>query len=80
MIKLITAEKNTFLVSLLTGHHTEDHGIFADQVFSSVYQDILDIDDANLWNKTRELGTIWVIELCSVKKKIILKYFGIYRI
>ena len=50
----------TFLTSLLTGHHTEDHGILANEVFFESLQSPLSIDDFNFWNSTRKLQTIWV--------------------
>ena len=50
----------TFLTSLLTGHHTEDHGILANEVFFESLQSPLSIDDFNFWNSTRKLQTLWV--------------------
>ena len=54
----------TFLTSLLTGHHTEDHGILANEVFFESLQSPLSIDDFNFWNSTRKLQTIWVSIEC----------------
>lgn len=54
------ASRDPFLVSLLTGRHSEDHGVFAHERYSTKLDSLLSVEDAAFWNKTRELGTLWV--------------------
>ena len=55
------ASRDPWLVSLLTGHHTEDHGIFAQHIFSKEAQKTQDIDQSSeLWAAARNLSTLWV--------------------
>lgn len=54
------ASREPFLASLLTGRHSEDHGILAKERYSAALDSVVSIEDASFWNDTREIGTLWV--------------------
>ena len=54
------ATRDAFLVSLLTGHHTADHGILANQIFSEATQTVTNLSQPLIWERVRSLRTLWV--------------------
>ena len=54
------AIRDTFLVSLLTGRHTADHGILSNQMFFKATQNITNLTQTLPWEHVKSLGTIWV--------------------
>ena len=65
------ATRDTFLVSLLTGRHTDDHGILANQMFFEATQNVTNLAQPLPWEHVKSLETIWVNYLIQV-----LCYFG----
>ena len=65
------ATRDTFLVSLLTGRHTDDHGILANQMFFEATQNVTNLTQPLPWEHVKSLKTIWVNYLIQV-----LCYFG----
>ena len=60
------ATRDTFLVSLLTGRHTDDHGILANQMFFEATQNVTNLTQPLPWEHVKSLKTIWVNYLIQV--------------
>lgn len=65
------AARDPFLVSLLSGVHSADHGIFANQIFWESSQKIETLDEPKVWKAALEnISTIWVIFYRLQKGKV----------